>query len=206
MHSKVILTSGKSLAEAGKVMILLHGRGASAEDIISVSQYLQVDEFALLAPQATNHSWYPFSFLSPPQQNEPWLSSALQLVNDIVKDVNDSGVNSEKIFFLGFSQGSCLALEFTARNAKKYGGIIAFTGGLIGDKIYPENYNGDFQFTPVFIGTSDPDPHVPLERVQATSKILRQMNAEVKLKVYKNMGHKINQDEIDVVNKMMLSN
>ncbi len=203
MHSKVIRTSGKSLTEADKVMILVHGRGASAEDILSISQYLQIDDFALLAPQATNHNWYPFSFLSPPQQNEPWLSSALHLLKDVVKDANDSGINSDKIFFLGFSQGSCLALEFTARNAQRYGGIIAFTGGLIGDKIYSENYRGDFQFTPVFIGTSDPDPHVPLERVRATSKILKGMNAEVTLKVYKNMGHKVNQDEIDTVNTLM---
>jgi phospholipase/carboxylesterase len=203
MHSKELQISGKSLTEADNVMILLHGRGASAEDILSISQYFLIDNFALFAPQATNHSWYPFSFLSPPQQNEPWLSSALQLIKDIVKDINEGGINSDKIFFLGFSQGSCLALEYTARNAERYGGIIAFTGGLIGDKIYSENYKGDFQSTPVFIGTSDPDPHVPLERVQSTAKILKQMNADVTLKVYKNMGHKISQDEIDIVNKMM---
>jgi phospholipase/carboxylesterase len=120
-----------------------------------------------------------------------------------MNDLKTKGVRSENIFFLGFSQGACLALEFVTRNAEKYGGIAAFTGGLIGDKIYPENYAGDFSGTPVFIGTSDPDPHVPVERVNTSAEILKNMNALVTKKVYKNMGHTINQDEISTVNNII---
>lgn len=205
MHTKNIKTSGKTLTEAEKALILLHGRGASAKDILSLEKYLPVEDFALLAPQATNNTWYPLSFLAPPQQNEPWLSSAINILEDIVKDVNDSGISLDRIFLLGFSQGACLTLEFATRNARKYGGIAAFTGGLIGDKIYSENYSGDFQQTPVFIGTSDPDPHVPLERVRTTAEILEKMNAELTLKVYANMGHTINQDEIETVNNIIFT-
>jgi phospholipase/carboxylesterase len=205
MHTKNIFSEGKSIEEAEKALIMLHGRGASAKDILSLSSYLKADDFALLAPQAVNNTWYPYSFLVPPQQNEPWLSSAIQLLEDLIIEVNDKGINSEKIILLGFSQGSCLTLEFVTRNAKKYGGVIAFTGGLIGDKIYQENYKGDFKETAIFIGTSDPDPHVPVERVQETSTILKRMNANLTLKIYKNMGHIISRDEINTVNDLFFS-
>src|SRR5690606_25059595 len=188
---KNIIAAGKELGATSKVLILLHGRGASAEDILSLSSHLEVKEFSLLAPQATNNTWYPYSFLVPPSQNEPWLSSALQLVKELVNDVLGKGVPVENIYFTGFSQGACLALEFVTRNADKYGGIAAFSGGLIGDKINSENYKGDFKGTPVFIGTSNPDPHVPVERFYATTNILRKMNATVTEKVYSNMGHTI---------------
>ncbi|HRP58456.1 dienelactone hydrolase family protein, partial [Agriterribacter sp.] len=156
-----------------------------------------------LAPQATGNTWYPYSFMAPPAQNEPWLSSALSLLKTVVNDVNEQGIAAENIYFLGFSQGACLTLEFVTRNAQRYGGVAAFTGGLIGDKIYPGNYSGDFTGTPVFIGSSDPDPHVPVERVYATSNILKGMHAAVTEKIYNNMGHTINQDEIDRVNKLV---
>jgi phospholipase/carboxylesterase len=205
MHTKKVISAGKELTKESKVLIMLHGRGGSAEDILSLSSYLNVNDFTLLAPQATNNTWYPYSFLAPPSQNEPWLSSALdilkQLVNDLTKDVA-----TENVYFLGFSQGACLTLEFITRNANKYGGVVAFTGGLIGDKIYGENYKGDFQNTPVFIGTSNPDPHVPVERVYTTGNILRNMNAAVTEKVYSNMGHTINQDEIDNANRIVFGN
>jgi phospholipase/carboxylesterase len=203
MHKKNIVTAGKELTATSKVLIMLHGRGGSAEDILSFSTHLHVKDFTLLAPQATNHSWYPYSFLAPPSQNEPWLSSALKLIKELVDDVLSKGVPAENIYFSGFSQGACLTLEFVTRNANKYGGVAAFTGGLIGDKIYTENYKGDFQGTPVFIGTSNPDPHVPVERVYATSNILRDMNASVTEKVYNNMGHTINEDEIENANKLI---
>ena len=206
MHKKNIITAGKEIAPANKVLIMLHGRGGSAEDILSLSSHLNVKDFALLAPQATNNTWYPYSFLTPPSQNEPWLSSALQLVRELVDDMLSKGVPAGNIYFAGFSQGACLTLEFVTRNAAQYGGVAAFTGGLIGDKIYQENYKGDFHNTPVFIGTSDPDPHIPVERVYATTSILKKMNASVTEKIYPHMGHTINQDEIDLVNQLIFTN
>ena len=202
MHKKNFITAGKKLEDATKVMIMLHGRGASAEDILGLADHFQVQEFALIAPQATNHTWYPYSFLVPPSENEPWLSSALSLVKEIVTEVNAKGIKSENIYFAGFSQGACLTLEFVTRNATKYGGVIAFTGGLIGDEIKTENYSGDFSGTNIFIGTSDPDPHVPVKRVNDSTAVLEKMNAEVTKKIYPNMGHTINQDEINIVNKL----
>jgi phospholipase/carboxylesterase len=205
MHQKNIINAGKELQSNNKVLIMLHGRGATAEDIISLSSYLDVKDFTLLAPQATNHSCYPFSFLAPQTQNEPWLSSALQLIKELVEEILQKGIPAENVYFLGFSQGACLTLEFVTRNAAKYGGVVAFTGGLIGDKINQENYRGDFQGTPVFIGTSNPDPHVPADRVHATTNILKNMHAAVTEKVYAGMGHTINQDEIDLANKLVFS-
>lgn len=206
MHHKNIITAGKELSADNKVLIMIHGRGGSAEDILSLSSYLDVQDFTLLAPQATGHSWYPYSFLMPPTQNEPWLSSALGLLRETVDDLIASGITRENIFFLGFSQGACLTLEFVTRNANRYGGVIAFTGGLIGDKIYNENYHGDFKQTPVFIGSSNPDPHIPLERVHESTTILKAMNALVIEKIYPNMGHTINQDEIDNANRILVNN
>ena len=204
-HKKNIVTAGVAIEQAKKALIMIHGRGGSAEDILSLATHLQVKDFALLAPQATGNTWYPYSVMVPPVQNEPWLSSAMSLLKAVVGDVTEQGIAVENIYFLGFSQGACLTLEFVTRNAQRYGGVTAFTGGLIGDKIYPENYSGDFAGTPVFIGSSNPDPHVPVERVYATSNILKAMHADVTEKVYNNMGHTINQDEIDWVNKLIFN-
>ena len=205
MHQHQVITAGKSFDEATKVLIMIHGRGASAEDILSLAPHLNLNEYALMAPQATNHSWYPYSFLAEPQKNEPWLSLALGVIDKVVNDTIQHGESKEEIFFLGFSQGACLTLEYVTRNANKYGGVVAFTGGLIGDKIYTENYKGDFLQTPIFIGSSNPDPHVPVERVYATANILKNMNASVIEKVYNNMGHTVNQDEIDNANNLIFS-
>jgi phospholipase/carboxylesterase len=205
MHQKKFITARKKISEASNVIIMIHGRGGTAEDILSLASSLHVKDFALLAPQATNNTWYPYSFLAPPADNEPWLSSALSLLKEIISDIESKGIKKEKIYFLGFSQGACLTLEFVARNAAKYGGVVAFTGGLIGDKIYPENYTGDFNGTPIFIGSSNPDPHVPVERVKATAVILRGMNAVVTEKIYPGMGHTINQDEIDNANRIVFN-
>ncbi|HJW17529.1 MAG TPA: dienelactone hydrolase family protein, partial [Flavisolibacter sp.] len=203
MHEKNNITAGRELTKDSKVLVMIHGRGGSAEDILSLSSHLDVKDFSLIAPQATNHSWYPYSFMAPVAQNEPWLTSALNLLNELVKDLNNKGIPTEQVYFLGFSQGACLALEYVTRYATRYGGVVAFTGGLIGDKIYTENYNGDFGQTPVFIGTSDIDPHVPIERVYASTNILKNMNASVMEKVYTGMGHTINQDEIEKVNQFV---
>ena len=205
MHSKKIYSAGKNITEATKALVMAHGRGAFAEDILSLAGYFNLKDFALVAPQATNNTWYPYSFLTPPKQNEPWLSSALNILSEVVADINFAGISTKQIYFLGFSQGACLTLEFVTRNAKKYGGVVAFTGGLIGDKIYSENYNGDFLNTPVFIGSSDPDPHVPVERVQATSVMLKNMHADLTVKIYPGMGHTINKDEIDQVNSLIFN-
>jgi phospholipase/carboxylesterase len=205
MHQKHVLLKGRKLGEAERVLLMLHGRGANAEDILSMANYLNVKDFTLLAPQATGNTWYPNSFLAPPYTNEPWLSSAISLLDDITGDITENGVDFSNIFFLGFSQGACLNLEFVTRNARKYGGVVAFTGGLIGDKIYEQNYSGDFESTPVFIGTSDPDHHVPVQRVLDSVKILKDMNAQVTDKIYKNMGHTINEDEIETVNNLIFN-
>jgi len=205
MHQKKIKAEGKELSATKKVLIMIHGRGGSAEDILSLAAHLQVKEYALLAPQATNNSWYPQSFLAPVKNNEPWLSSALQVLSDTVQEVVNIGISNENIYFLGFSQGACLTLEFVTRNATRYGGVVAFTGGLIGDKIYSENYKGDFGRTPVLIATSNPDPHVPVERVYASTNILKNMNAAVTEKVYTNMGHTISGDEIELANDLIFT-
>jgi len=205
MHKKEFITAGQSLETASKVLIMMHGRGGSAEDILGLSDHLQVKDFAIVAPKATNNTWYPYSFLMPPQQNEPWLSSALQVIKEIINDLVAKGVTQELIYFLGFSQGACLTLEFVTRNATRFGGVVALTGGLIGDKIYEQNYVGNFDGTKIFIGTSDPDPHVPVQRVHDSELILRKLNAAVTVKVYKGMGHTINQDELDAANMILTS-
>jgi phospholipase/carboxylesterase len=193
MHTLQVIRKGTG---AEKVLILLHGRGSSAQDIISLADELPVGNFELLAPQAAAHSWYPYSFLAPIQQNEPWLSSALGVLKRLVSDTVALGVKQEHIYFAGFSQGACLMLEYMARNGERYGGAAAFTGGLIGDQLYPQHYNGDFRGTPVFIGTSDPDPHVPVARVHETAALLTRMNADVLEKVYPGMGHTIMGEEL----------
>jgi len=200
MHRKDIRVAGNKIEDTTSVLILLHGRGAPAEDILELTNYFDVTGFSFVAPQATNHTWYPYSFLAPPAQNEPWLTSALQLISNIVDDVTLKGVRRENIFFAGFSQGACLTLEFVARNARRWGGVVAFTGGLIGDRIYPENYKGDFEGTPVFVGTSDPDAHVPVDRVKETTRILTDMGADVQEKIYPDLGHTISEDEIRSAN------
>jgi phospholipase/carboxylesterase len=203
MHTKNIITAGKDLAAADRALILVHGRGASAGDILSLADYLPVRDFALLAPQATGHSWYPYSFMEPPARNQPWLGSALDVLAAVVEDIKAAGIGGERIFFAGFSQGACLTLEYAARNAVRYGGVAAFTGGLIGDRIYEENYKGDFAGTPFFVGTGSPDPHVPVERVHATVGLLRRMGAEVREKVYPGRPHTIVADELEQAGKIV---
>ena len=202
---KNTLTAGTPIAEAKKALIMIHGRGAEAQDILSLSRHLNVDGFALLAPQATANSWYPLSFLAPPKDNEPSLTNALDKLTELVAELEAQGIEKSNIYFLGFSQGACLATEFAARNAARYGGVVAFTGGLIGDHIYTENYKGNFSGTPVFIGTSNPDFHVPVQRVLDTEQVLKSMGANVTVKVYDNMPHTIVQDEIDMANELLFN-
>ena len=202
---KNTLTAGTPIAEAKKALIMIHGRGAEAQDILSLSRHLNVDGCALLAPQANGNSWYPLSFLAVPQDNEPYLSASLAAIAEVVAEAEAAGITRDNIYFLGFSQGACLATEFAARNAARYGGVAAFTGGLIGDHIYTENYKGNFSGTPVFIGTSNPDFHVPVQRVLDTEQVLKSMGANVTVKVYDNMPHTIVQDEIDLANELVFN-
>lgn len=203
MNNKNIVYRGKKIEEAEKALILLHGRGADAEDILSITSFLQLENFAIVAPEAKGNSWYPYSFLVPTSQNEPWLSSGITIIADLVDHLISKGIDKKNIYFAGFSQGACLSLEFIARNAGKWGGAAAFTGGLIGDKINKEKYTGDFQKTPIFIGTSNPDPHVPVERVHETVEILRNLHATVTLEIYPKMGHTISQHELAKANELI---
>jgi phospholipase/carboxylesterase len=204
-HQLDILYAGTPLEQADKALIMLHGRGADPESILTLSRLLSVEGYALLAPRATNHTWYPLSFLAPVTDNEPWLSSAIEVVGQTLDAVLQSGIKTTDTYLLGFSQGACLALEFTARHARRYGGIVAFTGGLIGKEIDRSKYSGDFLQTPIFLGTSVPDFHVPVERVYASANIVREMNADVTEKVYLNRGHTISEDEIEQVNRIIFN-
>ncbi len=203
MHEKKLETAGKPLKEAKKVLIMLHGRGGIAKDFLDLAKHLEVENFALIAPEAYNNSWYPLSFMAPEKQNEPWLSSALDLLREIEEDLNEQGIASENIYFFGFSQGACLALEYMTRNAKKYGGAVAIIGGLIGEKINTGNYITDFHQTPILLATSDPDMHVPLKRVERTAEILNFKNADVHFRIYNNTGHTLLQEEMDLANELI---
>jgi phospholipase/carboxylesterase len=203
MNQATLRTAGQPLGTATKALILLHGRGGSAADILLLAAHLHVADFALLAPQAPGNTWYPNSFLAPLAQNEPALSAALTSVAQAVAAAQQHGIGPGNLYFLGFSQGACLTLEYVARHAARYGGVVAFTGGLIGDQVYLENYGGDFGGTPMFLGTSDPDFHVPVERVRASTALLTSLGAQVTEKVYPNRGHTITQEEIDLANKLI---
>lgn len=200
LHKKEFIYSGKPVEEAEKALIMIHGRGGYAQDFIKLSDHLKIEDFAVVAPQAYNNSWYPLSFLAPEEQNQPWLDSALDVLSILEKELNNKGILSENIYFFGFSQGACLTLEYTTRNARKYGGIIAIIGGLIGDHINTGNYITDFAGTKIFLGTSDPDTHVPVERVKQTAEILENKNAVVELQIHKNAGHVILPEELGVAN------
>jgi predicted esterase len=184
-------------------MILLHGRGASAQDILSLANELEQPGFAFLAPQAAGNTWYPNRFTVPTEQNEPWLSSALTVIGELMSYVVSSGIPPERTMLLGFSQGACLALEFAARNARRFGGVIGLSGALIGPDGAPRNYAGSLESTPVFLGCSDVDFHIPRERVDRTAEILRALGGNVTERIYPNMDHTVNQDEIDFVGQMM---
>ena len=204
-HKKNIIYSGAETGKAKAGLILLHGRGASAKDILSLANYFNLTDTRIAAPQATNNSWYPYSFLSPVVQNQPSLDSALELIGEIVAELSKGGIIEEKIFFAGFSQGACLTLEYCSRNAKKYGGIIAFTGGLIGEQLNQKNYTGDFANTPVLITTGNPDPHVPVHRVKESATIMQALNANVTVKIYDGRPHTILQEEIELASDIFLN-
>jgi phospholipase/carboxylesterase len=196
-----ILHYGPPIAQARRVAIFIHGRGASAEDILGLAPELGTDDVAYLAPQAAGHTWYPHSFLSPIPQNEPGITSALGVVARLVES---PGLGSERVVILGFSQGACLTLEFAARNPRRYAAVVALSGGLIGPPGTPRDYPGSMENTPVFIGCSDIDAHIPIERIRASAEVFRRMEAVVDERIYPGMGHTINDDELIAVRALLV--
>ena len=202
-HGQPIRTAGESLNKARAAMLMAHGRGASAEDILTIAAQLNQPGFAYLAPQAAGNTWYPNRFLVPLAENEPWLSSALSFVGDVYSQIINAGIPPKRIMLLGFSQGACLTLEFAARNAHRYGGICGLSGALIGPDDTPRDYAGSFDGTPVFLGCSDVDFHVPKERVVESAAVFKRMGGNVTERLYSNHDHSVNQDEVDFVRSMM---
>jgi predicted esterase len=202
-HGQPLLTVGETVENARTAMIMLHGRGAGADDIISLHHEFVENGMIYLAPQAAQNSWYPYRFIESIEANEPWLTSALQIVDDLVEKVIKKGISREKLIILGFSQGACLALEYSIRNAEKYGGVIGLSGGLIGPPGTEWNYSGSLENTPVFLGCSDKDFHIPKERVIESAEILEQKGADVSMKLYPDLGHTINQDEIETIRRII---
>jgi predicted esterase len=196
-------SAGVPLLEAQCAMVLLHGRGASAEDILTLVDQIDQGGFAYLAPQAAGNSWYPNSFRARLEDNEPWLSSALAAVGDVVETIEGAGLPADRILLLGFSQGACLTLEHVARNPRQYGGVAGLTGALIGPDGAAREYAGRLDETVVFLGCGDPDPHVPRSRVDETEAILAGMGATVTKRIYPGLAHTINQDEIEFVRGMV---
>jgi predicted esterase len=199
------IRGGQPLDSAKVAVVLLHGRGASAESILDLGHALEIEEAALLAPQAEGSSWYPYSFLAPLTGNEPFLSGALARIGRLVAEIEQAGISRDRIVLIGFSQGACLALEFLARSGEPLGAIVALSGGLIGNVDLPEqalpddkgfNYEADLTGCPVFLGCSDIDAHIPLARVKQSADIFVGLGAEVDARIYPGMGHTVNADEL----------
>jgi predicted esterase len=200
-----LLRAGPSPDKAAGTIVLIHGRGASADSILSLYKALGIPTQSALAPQAAGHTWYPNSFLAPIESNQPYLDSALNRIDSIINELLSQKIPSERIALLGFSQGACLTSEYVARHPRRYGAVMALTGGLIGPPGTPRDYPGSLKGTPIFLGTSDPDPHVPFARVRETEAVLAQMGAKVEVRRYPGMPHTINQEEMDVCRTMLES-
>jgi phospholipase/carboxylesterase len=198
-----VITRGQSLDKTTGAVVLVHGRGASAEDILSLGLELDLPELAYLAPEAAGNSWYPYSFLAPIERNEPWLTSALSLLATVVGRAVRAGIPRNKVALMGFSQGACLATEFVARNADHYGGLVAFTGGLIGPEGTQFHYSGALAGTPCFLGSGDPDPHVPFKRIEESASILSGLGGVVTLRRYPGLPHTVNADEIHEARRVL---
>ncbi|HZN67771.1 MAG TPA: dienelactone hydrolase family protein [Tepidisphaeraceae bacterium] len=196
-------TAGPPPERAKATLVLIHGRGGSAEDMLPLHRMFALDGLAAVAPQAANHTWYPHSFLSPMEANQPYLDSALRRISAVIDDLVGRGVSSERIAILGFSQGACLTTEFVARNPRRYGAVLGLSGGLIGPPGPPRNYVGSLDDSPVFLGCNDPDPHIPFERVRETEAVLRRMGATVELRRYPGPDHSINEDELEACRALL---
>ncbi|MCG8374670.1 MAG: alpha/beta hydrolase [Balneolales bacterium] len=205
-QNQPLLQAGADPARAKAAMIMIHGRGASPESILSLANEIEANsQITFFAPTAYGNTWYPYSFLVPPENNQPFLNSAIQAVGDVVTKVESLGVSKDKIFLLGFSQGACLAQEYAARHPQRYAGIVGFSGGMIGDQIHKESFKGSLEGTPYFLGCSDIDGHVPIQRLHETSDVFEKLGANVTKVIYPGMGHLINEDEITHLNKMVNS-
>ena len=204
-ETQPVSTAGEPLNEANAVLILLHGRGATAESMLPLAEAVGAGNFAVLAPQARGYQWYPQRFTAPKAQNEPSLTSALNTVENLLKKVNEAGIPTERVVIGGFSQGACLASEFVAQHPTRYGGLLVFSGGLIGEgeAVSAAAYSGSLADTPAFVGCSDVDPHIPLERVRETTQILNSLGANVAEKIYPGMAHTVIQDELEQARKLI---
>jgi phospholipase/carboxylesterase len=197
------IQTGLSLADSKKAIIVLHGRGATAESILSLTSYLDLADFSVFAPQAAQRTWYPYGFMASDEGNLSALNSSLQQVSLLFQFLIENGKVPEQIYVMGFSQGACLSLEFTARNAQKFGGVIAFTGGLIGEKLEEKKYKGDFQGTPILLSSSAHDMHVPALRIHDSAQLLQKMGAEVSLSLFEDELHTIRPEELTWVNQRL---
>ena len=202
-QNQPIRFAGVPLREARGAMVMLHGRGATAESILTLIPALGVPDFTYLAPQAGGNSWWPQSFLAPIPSNEPGISSAMVAVEEALAGIAAGGVPPERTVLLGFSQGACLAAEYAARHARRYGGVVALSGGLIGPEGTPRNYDGSLDGSPVFLGCSDIDSHIPAERVRLSASVLERLGGAVTMRLYPGMGHTINEDELNAVRSIM---
>jgi predicted esterase len=200
-----VLTLGPAPEAARLTMIMAHGRGASAEDMLGLAAEFRTTDVAFLAPRAAGRTWYPNTFLAPIQDNEPWLTSALGVIGSLVDGLIGRQIPHERIALIGFSQGACLSLEFAARHPRRYAAVVGLSGGLIGPPGTPREYPGAFAGAPVFLGCSDIDPHIPLARVQESAEVFRRMGASVDERIYPRMGHTVNADEMGAVTGLLLS-
>lgn len=198
-----VATAGSELDRARLALVALHGRGGTAEGILDLASQIAGPEVTCLAPRAADGAWYPRSFLSPLADNEPWLSSALETVGHLLARLDEAGFPGGRVVLMGFSQGACLLLEFAARNPRQYGGLIGLSGGLIGPPGTPRSYPGTCDGTPVLLGCSDRDPHIPKERVDETAAVFERMDARVEERIYAGMGHTVNDDEIARARRMV---
>lgn len=198
-----LVTAGAPSDAAEAALVLVHGRGATAQSILGLADEFHEHGVAYFAPQAARNTWYPNRFTAPVEANEPGRSSGLRAIDDAIAEANDTGIPTERIVVLGFSQGACLASEYVARTPRRYGGLAALSGGLIGDTLDPSDYEGDLEETPVFLGCGDRDPHIPTERVHESAETFDRLDADVTERIYEEMGHGINQDGIDYVSEMV---
>ena len=198
-----VLRHGPDARHARLAMILVHGRGGAAEDLLSLATELAFDDLLYVAPQAAGHTWYPYSFLTPMERNEPGLTSGLNKISSLIDALRHEGISPDRVGLLGFSQGACLALEYAARYARRYAAVIGLSGGVIGPPGTPRNYPGSLDGTTVFLGCSDVDPHIPVERVHETTDVFRALGAEVDERIYSGMGHIVNADEILAVRSIL---